>query len=214
MDVPAVPLTGSELRLPLLHRHLPEEHAVGRVARDKLALLGHLFIDAGHRFVKDGEDPAAPVLAATAIVVATVGRPAVPQSGRALRAAIRAAAAMLERVLPRPRIRVEQVDGRPAREAEQQRTNAADQQEDDDDEAWYEEELEDEPETIPFRTAANAVAVDEPETDVEESDEEQDEEEETRETGTKRGKLFGLVRKKRSAGGSGPFVRRYEPHRS
>lgn len=74
--------------------------------------------------------------------------------------------------------------------------------EEEDEEAWYEEELDQAPETIPFVTkiAAKSTAVeDEEEADLDdEEDEEESPETEEAET-TKRGKLFGLVRKKKSA---------------
>lgn len=69
-----------------------------------------------------------------------------------------------------------------------------------DEEAWYEEELDQAPETIPFVTkiAAKSTAVaDDEEIEL---DEDEDESLETDEQETsKRGKLFGLVRKKKSA---------------
>lgn len=73
-------------------------------------------------------------------------------------------------------------------------------EDEEEDEAWYEdEELDDEPETIPFvvKTAASSTAVAEPETDDEDA-EEDDADNEEEQPRTKRGKLFGLVRKKKS----------------
>jgi len=71
--------------------------------------------------------------------------------------------------------------------------------ESEDDEAWYEEDLEEEPETIPFvvKTAAKSATVDAEENSERETDESTNADVE--EPASKRGSLFGLVRKKKSA---------------
>lgn len=71
-----------------------------------------------------------------------------------------------------------------------------------DEEAWYDEELEEGPETLPFVTkmaAKSTTVVEEEEAVAEEEDDDDEDEEESEEEATpKRGKLFGLVRKKKS----------------
>ena len=72
------------------------------------------------------------------------------------------------------------------------------EEEEEDEEAWYEEELDDQPETSPFavKTAAKTTALVEPE---EAEDEEEVVEEPVEPTKSKRGSLFGIGRKKKSA---------------
>ena len=101
---------------------------------------------------------------------------------------------------------MEEEDDRPrsifADDADEELTEAAGAEEED--EAWYEEELDEEPETIPFVTkiaAKSATLEDEEHAALEEDDDEDEDEslEPEEEETTKRGKLFGLVRKKKSA---------------
>ena len=100
------------------------------------------------------------------------------------------------------------------RDEDEELEDDADADDEEDDEAWYEEELDDGPETIPFvvKTAAKSAAitetddeselegeVDEDEDEYEdENDDENDDETEPSQK-TKRSGLFGLVRKRKSA---------------
>jgi hypothetical protein len=59
MDIPTIARAGALLLLPTGERTLPQQHAVGGIASDQLAVGWQLAVDTGRSLIEDREDPPA-----------------------------------------------------------------------------------------------------------------------------------------------------------